>query len=113
MNNSKPVLTLDEFFNYTKFPSLTFSPNGQYLLIQKNRPSWNSNSYENSLWLYEIKEQQKQLITSQLDPSFRPRWSSNGKRILFSREKPMSLKSGKNQRLIAIYRNDNRALNRD
>ncbi|CAF3061026.1 unnamed protein product [Rotaria sp. Silwood2] len=87
INESKPILTLDEFFDYTKFPSLIFSPNGQHLLIHKNRPSWNSNSYENSLWLYEIKEQQKKLITSQFDASFRPRWSSNGKRILFSKEK--------------------------
>ncbi|CAF4334300.1 unnamed protein product, partial [Adineta steineri] len=43
---TKSNLTLDSFFNYTNFDSLSLSPNGEYLLINTRRPLWNSNSFE-------------------------------------------------------------------
>jgi dipeptidyl aminopeptidase/acylaminoacyl peptidase len=75
---TKPTLTLDEFFDYTSFPSLSLSPNGQNLLIQTLRPSWDSNSFENSLWLYETKGQRTKLITKKLSRASKPKWSPSG-----------------------------------
>ncbi|CAF3899665.1 unnamed protein product [Rotaria sp. Silwood1] len=56
---AKPKLTFDEFFDYTTFPFLKFSPTGQHLLIQTRHPSWNASVYENTLWLYDIQNQTK------------------------------------------------------
>ncbi|CAF1216889.1 unnamed protein product [Rotaria sordida] len=78
----KSTLTLDEFFNYVHFPSINLSPNGRYLLVHTRRPLWNSNSYENSLWLYETQRHRKILITDKLSENFKPKWSPNGNWIV-------------------------------
>jgi dipeptidyl aminopeptidase/acylaminoacyl peptidase len=74
----EPKLTFDEFFDYTTFPLLSFSPNGLHLLYQIRRPSWESRSYENSLWLYEIKTETKKLIAKDFSPYSTPQWSPSG-----------------------------------
>ncbi|CAF2732480.1 unnamed protein product [Rotaria sp. Silwood2] len=79
---AKPLLSFDEFFDYTNYPSLSFSPTGKYLLIQTRRPLWNSNSFENSLWLYETQSQERKLITRKLFASFKPQWSPSGNWIV-------------------------------
>ncbi|CAF4686750.1 unnamed protein product, partial [Rotaria sp. Silwood2] len=71
-------LTIDEFFNVTHFQSINLSPNGRYLLVASERPAWDSNSYEQSLWLYETSGRRKQLITNQLFASYIPQWSPSG-----------------------------------
>ncbi|CAF2073604.1 unnamed protein product [Rotaria magnacalcarata] len=75
---TKPNLTFDEFFDYTTFPLLKFSPTGRHLLIQTRCPSWNTSSYVNTLWLYDIKNQTKKLITLNLSASSKPQWSPSG-----------------------------------
>ncbi|CAF3828058.1 unnamed protein product [Rotaria sp. Silwood1] len=72
---AKPKLTFDDFFDYTTFPFLKFSPTGQHLLIQTRHPSWNASAYENTLWLYDIQNQTKKLITTNLHQSIKPQWS--------------------------------------
>jgi dipeptidyl aminopeptidase/acylaminoacyl peptidase len=57
---------------------LRFSPTGRYLLIQTKRSSWNTSSYENSLWLYNIQNQTKKLITTNLHKLIKPQWSPSG-----------------------------------
>lgn len=80
---TKLNLTLDRFFNYTSFRSLSLSPNGEYLLIHTQRPAWDSNSFEHSLWLYDTVEYRKKLITNQLSPSVKFQWSPSGKWVAF------------------------------
>ncbi|CAF3262787.1 unnamed protein product [Rotaria sp. Silwood2] len=74
----KPTLTLDEFFNYVHYPSISLSPNGRHLLVHTRRPLWDLNSYDNSLWLYETQGHGKILITEKLSENFTPKWSPNG-----------------------------------
>ncbi|CAF4283790.1 unnamed protein product, partial [Rotaria magnacalcarata] len=71
-------LTIDEFFNVTHFQSINLSPDGRYLLVASEHPAWDSNSYEQSLWLYETTGRRKQLITNQLFASYIPKWSPSG-----------------------------------
>ncbi|CAF1340683.1 unnamed protein product [Rotaria sp. Silwood1] len=86
---TKPKITLDEFFNHTRFPLLDFSPNGQYLLIKTVRPSWNTSSNENALWIYDTKQRTRKLITKNLRQSIKPQWSPNGNWVaLLLNEKP-------------------------
>src|SRR5690349_11971104 len=80
---TKSNLTLDTFFNYTTFQSLSLSPNGQHLLIQTQRPAWDSNTFENSLWLYQTLERRKKLITNKLFAGVQFKWSPSGKWIAF------------------------------
>jgi dipeptidyl aminopeptidase/acylaminoacyl peptidase len=75
---TKPKLTLDEFFDYTTFSSLSFSPNDQYLLFQTKSPSWNTSSYESRLWIYDTQQRTRKLITSNPHKTIKPQWSPNG-----------------------------------
>ncbi|CAF4238512.1 unnamed protein product, partial [Adineta steineri] len=63
------------------YTSLSWSPSGQYLLIQAIYPSWNDSRFENILWIYNIKQQHKTIITRNLHKSFKPQWSPNGQWI--------------------------------
>ncbi|CAF4377331.1 unnamed protein product [Rotaria magnacalcarata] len=103
---TKPKLTLNEYFDFTNYPSLSLSPSGQHLLIQSKFPSWNSNSYENSLWLYNIETKKKQLITRALSESLKPQWSPSGNWIAFLLDHnsiPSSDKYSKVNEYIYLY----------
>lgn len=80
INNSfsvKPILTLDEFFNYTSFSFVSLSPNdGQSVLVQTTHRIWNRNVSEEHLHLYRLKEKDRTLITTQAT-SFSPRWKDD------------------------------------
>ncbi|CAF4014717.1 unnamed protein product, partial [Rotaria magnacalcarata] len=73
-----PKLTIDEFFNATSFQSVSLSPNGRHLLVYTRKPAWDSNSYDNSLWLYETDGSKKELITTQYAVFMEPKWSPSG-----------------------------------
>jgi dipeptidyl aminopeptidase/acylaminoacyl peptidase len=93
---TKSSITLDEFFEFTTFPSVQLSPNGKYLLIHKRRPAWDSNSYENSLWLYETYGRRKTLITKNLSENVKPQWSPSGNWIVMLVNENASLNITKN-----------------
>jgi dipeptidyl aminopeptidase/acylaminoacyl peptidase len=75
---TKPRLTLDEFFDHTTFSLLSFSPTGRHLLIETTHALWNSSSYESILWIYDIQQQTRKLITKNRQKSINPQWSPNG-----------------------------------
>ncbi|UJR07896.1 hypothetical protein I4U23_012178 [Adineta vaga] len=79
----KSNLTLDDYFNYTEFSSLSLSPSGQYLSYKTIRPAWKSNLFEYTLWLYDIKSCQKKSLVSSFGHSFKPYWSPSGNSIAF------------------------------
>ncbi|UJR19821.1 hypothetical protein I4U23_022954 [Adineta vaga] len=80
-NNTKLKVTFDEFFDYTTYPLLSFSPNGKYLLVQTRYPLWKNNSFEDSLWIYNLNTQIKTLVIKNLHPSIKPKWSPSGNYI--------------------------------
>ncbi|CAF2959129.1 unnamed protein product [Rotaria sp. Silwood2] len=87
---TKPKLTFDEFFDYTTFSLSGFSPTGQHLLFQTRRPSWNTSSYENGLWLYDIQNHTKKLIATNPHQRIETKWSPSGNYIALIM-KPYSL----------------------
>ncbi|CAF4042669.1 unnamed protein product, partial [Rotaria sordida] len=70
-----PKLTLDEFFKYTDFTSLTLAPdNSQSILIQTRHPIWDHNVNEYHLHLYSLDSKNMTLLTKHSSGLLRPRW---------------------------------------
>ncbi|CAF1405432.1 unnamed protein product [Rotaria magnacalcarata] len=83
LGETKLKLNLDEFFDNTDIKLLSFSPTGQHLLIQSRNPSWNSSSFHNNLWLFNIKENKTKLITNNLASFSKVEWSPTGNKFAF------------------------------
>ncbi|CAF4001423.1 unnamed protein product [Adineta steineri] len=79
------------------YTSLSWSPSGQYLLIQAIHPSWNDSRFENILWIYNIKQQHKTIITRNLHKAFKPQWSPNGQWIALLLDESPANSSDQNQ----------------
>ena len=72
---SKPLLSIDDFFNYTEFYSLTFSPlDNQLILTQTRVKLWEKNINEYHLHLHYLASGQKELISTNSSSSFVPIW---------------------------------------
>ena len=83
-SSSKPVLTLDEFLNYTAFSSLTLAPDdGQSILIQTNHRRWDENSYDEHLYLQSLRDGNKKLITTHAS-GFKSQWKDKWIALILS-----------------------------
>ena len=90
---SKPKLTVDDFFNSVSFRSVELSPDGNSVVIATDRADWDQQIFRTDLWLYrDDSKTQIQLTQSGHDSG--PKWSADGKWIAFlSERKPASGKS--------------------
>ncbi|CAF0796945.1 unnamed protein product [Adineta ricciae] len=82
-SETKQKLTLDEFFDYTTFLHMSFSPNGQYLLYATKRPSPVTEYHAYGLWLYNIQTMETTQITKYLEPNVNPQWSPSSNFITY------------------------------
>jgi dipeptidyl aminopeptidase/acylaminoacyl peptidase len=97
---SKPKLTLDEFFNAVDFRSLEISPDGNSVVIATGRADWDQQIFRSDLWLYHddgkggaLTGNLIQLTQSGHDSE--PKWSPDGRWIAFlSERKPSTDKGG-------------------
>ena len=87
---SKPKLTLDDFFNSVSFRSVELSPDGNSVVIATDRADWDQQIFRTDLWLY--RDDSKALIQlTQSGHDSDPKWSPDGKWIAFlSERKPAS-----------------------
>jgi len=94
---SKPKLTLDEFFNSVDFTALELSPDGNSVVIAAERADWDQQIFRSDLWLYRdnIKDRVVNLIQlTQSAHDSDPKWSPDGRWIAFlSERKPSAEKS--------------------
>jgi dipeptidyl aminopeptidase/acylaminoacyl peptidase len=83
---SKPKLTLDDFFNSVTFPNLELSPDGNSVVIETERADWDEQIFRTDLWLY--REDNKTLIPlTQSGHDSGPKWSPDGQWIAFLSER--------------------------
>ena len=64
---SKPKLTLDDFFNSVRFSSIELSPEGKSVVIGTERADWDQQIFRNDLWLYRDDANSKSAILGNSD----------------------------------------------
>jgi dipeptidyl aminopeptidase/acylaminoacyl peptidase len=95
LSQSKPKLTLDDFFNSVSFPSVEISPDGNAVVIAAERADWVQQIFRHDLWLYHDDGKGGSLIQlTQSGHDSEPKWSPDGRWIAFlSERKPPAEKS--------------------
>ncbi|HWY02573.1 MAG TPA: prolyl oligopeptidase family serine peptidase [Candidatus Acidoferrum sp.] len=95
ITQSKPKLTLDDFFNSVSFPSVEISPDGNAVVIAAERADWLQQIFRHDLWLYHDDGKGGSLIQlTQSGHDSEPKWSPDGRWIAFlSERKPPAEKS--------------------
>ena len=86
---TKPKITLDEFFNSVDFRSIALSPDGNSVVIETERADWDRKIFRTDLWLY--RDGTKSLIQlTQSGHDSEPQWSPDGHWIAFLSERKPS-----------------------
>ena len=80
---SKPKLTLDEFFNAVSYPSVQISPDGNSVLIVTERADWDRQIFRHDLWLYRDANAGSLIQLTQSGHDTEPKWSPDGRWIAF------------------------------
>ena len=94
---TKPTITLDEFFNSVSFPALELAPDGNSVIIGTERADWDQQIFRKDLWLYRIENGSgslHQLTQSGHDTD--PKWSPDGRWIAFLSDRKTQVESPDN-----------------
>ena len=95
ITQSKPKLTLDDFFNSVSFPSVEISPDGNAVVIAAERADWLQQIFRHDLWLYHDDGKGGSLIQlTQSGHDSEPKWSPDGRWIAFLSERKPDTNAG-------------------
>jgi len=87
MAGEKPLLTLDEFFDYVEIADVKISPNGQAVVVESRRADWKRNRFRSDLWLYRDERGGSLVQLTQAGSDRAPEWSPDGQWIAFLSER--------------------------
>ena len=99
MAQSKPKLTLDEFFNSVSFSGVEISPDGNSVVIVTERADWDQQIFRTDLWLYHDdgkggSSAGNLIQLTQSGHDSEPKWSPDGRWIAFLSERKSSTEKG-------------------
>ncbi len=80
-SQSKPKLTLDEFFNYVGIGAVRIAPDGSALVVSTRRADWAEEKFRSDLWL--VHEGSAPILMTGAGEDSDPAWSPDGKWIAF------------------------------
>jgi dipeptidyl aminopeptidase/acylaminoacyl peptidase len=80
---TKPKLTLDDFFNSVSFPSAAVSPDGNSVVIVTDRADWDQQTFRKDLWLYRDANGGSLIQLTESGHDDCPQWSPDGRWIAF------------------------------
>jgi len=80
---TKPLMTLDEFFNAVDIRSVRISPDGHAVAIETARPDWEADRFRNDLWLYRDDGAGSLVQLTRSGHDHGPEWSPDGRWIAF------------------------------
>ncbi len=93
-SQSKPKITLDEFFNSVYYRDVRLSPDGNSVAFVTERADWGKERFRNDLWLYRVNHATLLPLTQSGHDSS-PQFSPDGQWIAFLSDRPDDASNGK------------------
>ncbi len=81
--NTKPLMTLDEFFDAVEIRSVRTSPDGHAVVIETARADWDASRFRGDLWLYRDDGAGSLVGLTRSGHDHDPEWSPDGHWIAF------------------------------
>ncbi|QMV19392.1 prolyl oligopeptidase family serine peptidase [Granulicella sp. 5B5] len=92
---TKPAITLDEFFNATDVSSARISPDGAAVVVGVNAPDWKGNQFTDDLWVW-TRQSGKLVPLTHGGRDTAPAWSPDGRAVAFLSDRTLPGDDDKN-----------------